>query len=62
MSEWFKVPVLKTGVSSCDTVGSNPTLSAKHLYMLLNKTIDKTLSYKYGLFAMLLVVALVFSY
>ncbi len=28
VSEWFKVPVSKTGVAFCVTVGSNPTLSA----------------------------------
>ena len=28
VSEWLKVPVSKTGVALCVTVGSNPTLSA----------------------------------
>lgn len=27
MVEWFKAPVLKTGVSFRDTMGSNPILS-----------------------------------
>lgn len=33
MTEWFKVPVLKTGVLK-NTVGSNPTLSETFLAQL----------------------------
>ena len=38
MTEWTKVPVLKTGVVQA-TVGSNPTPSAEHLLNVLNKVI-----------------------
>ena len=34
VSEWFKVPVSKTGVQVSCTVGSNPTLSATTLFLL----------------------------
>ena len=36
MAEWSKAPVLKTGDVKA-SVGSNPTLSAKALYMVLQK-------------------------
>ena len=48
MVEWFKAPVLKTGVSFCGTMGSNPILSVLSPSLILKCNIHVIVAFSHS--------------